>query len=375
MYTITLSYTIAIISFMVGVMAIWLYSQRRDSREYLLFVLLSFALVLFSWTAGVLQSLYNDPEAAFVFKSWGMCGPIFTVGLILDFTLVLVKVNKRMLVLLTYCICAILSLMAIFDLYFFQHEIVYYDLAFTHLMFASNKLGLGFSILSVIAPFVFAYCLFLLRAASRSGIKHLWPILAGILLLYVSSGYDILWLHQIIVKNIFPSLEYGYLAFIFSVCATFFLRFLEKNQQLRDVEEKVTLNQKHKTILQAQTSKPILENRDGKTLQDKDVFLKKIIAIVETNRSDKTFGVAQLAEQMGISQVHLNRNLQFYTGQSARAFLRTNRLEHAASLLTVTSYLVSEIAGKVGIKNVSHFNRVFKEHFGVSPSAYRKQNS
>jgi AraC-like DNA-binding protein len=49
------------------------------------------------------------------------------------------------------------------------------------------------------------------------------------------------------------------------------------------------------------------------------------------------------------------------------------RLKQAAHWLRETDGNVSEIAYASGFKTVPHFTRRFKEHFGATPAAYRKQ--
>ena len=44
----------------------------------------------------------------------------------------------------------------------------------------------------------------------------------------------------------------------------------------------------------------------------------------------------------------------------------------AASLLKSTDMQISEIALKAGYPDNQYFSRAFKQHFGQSPSAYRK---
>lgn len=53
-------------------------------------------------------------------------------------------------------------------------------------------------------------------------------------------------------------------------------------------------------------------------------------------------------------------------------WLIQRRLEHAASLLRNSSLNVTEVVFESGFANVSHFSRVFKARFGVSPAAYRQ---
>lgn len=53
------------------------------------------------------------------------------------------------------------------------------------------------------------------------------------------------------------------------------------------------------------------------------------------------------------------------------AYLLSYRLDVAKHLLETTDDSVTQIAVKVGIDNISYFNRVFKKHCGVTPTAYR----
>jgi AraC-like DNA-binding protein len=55
-------------------------------------------------------------------------------------------------------------------------------------------------------------------------------------------------------------------------------------------------------------------------------------------------------------------------------WLLQRRLEHAESLLSNGDKQVNEIADECGFESQTHFNRVFKQRFGVAPLQYRSQN-
>lgn len=52
-------------------------------------------------------------------------------------------------------------------------------------------------------------------------------------------------------------------------------------------------------------------------------------------------------------------------------WLRNKRLEYAASLLLASDLDVKEVVYESGFNNSSHFNRVFKEKYGLAPNQYR----
>lgn len=56
-------------------------------------------------------------------------------------------------------------------------------------------------------------------------------------------------------------------------------------------------------------------------------------------------------------------------------WLTQKRLEYAKHLLDTDNRNVTEITNDSGFETVSHFSRVFKEKFGLSPLQYRKQMS
>lgn len=80
-------------------------------------------------------------------------------------------------------------------------------------------------------------------------------------------------------------------------------------------------------------------------------------------------GVDQLAESVHTSTRTLERAFLAEAGTTLRRWRIRNRLEAAAILLrTATS--VEAVAHRVGYADVSAFRRVFKAHFGTTPSGY-----
>lgn len=62
------------------------------------------------------------------------------------------------------------------------------------------------------------------------------------------------------------------------------------------------------------------------------------------------------------------------TGQSWHIYVQQLRLNHARQLLRETDKSIAAIIFESGFDDVSHFYRVFKHVFGVSPHAYRKDH-
>lgn len=103
-----------------------------------------------------------------------------------------------------------------------------------------------------------------------------------------------------------------------------------------------------------------------------ELFLKRVMAIVDEHLSDADFGVQAFAQKVRLSRVQLHRKLKALTDQSASEFIRIMRLRAAARLLEQGKYTVTEIAYEVGFNNLSYFAKCFQEQFGVLPSEYKK---
>ncbi|HUQ65650.1 MAG TPA: AraC family transcriptional regulator [Flavitalea sp.] len=81
---------------------------------------------------------------------------------------------------------------------------------------------------------------------------------------------------------------------------------------------------------------------------------------------------ARLAQR---SVTTFKRDFFHYYKMTPGKWLTIKRLNHATLLLNTTHKNVYEIASDSGFENVTHFDRVFKENYDVSPSQYRKRNS
>lgn len=67
------------------------------------------------------------------------------------------------------------------------------------------------------------------------------------------------------------------------------------------------------------------------------------------------------------------REFQAHYKESPGKWLLQRRLDHSSKLLLNSQLNVTEVALESGFEDVSHFSRVFKERFGVSPLAYRQE--
>ena len=66
------------------------------------------------------------------------------------------------------------------------------------------------------------------------------------------------------------------------------------------------------------------------------------------------------------------RDFQTHFEESPGKWLLQKRLDYSAALIRNSKMNMTEIAFESGFEDVSHFSRVFKERFNVSPMSYRQ---
>lgn len=100
-------------------------------------------------------------------------------------------------------------------------------------------------------------------------------------------------------------------------------------------------------------------------------LIAKAVKYVEDNIGRSDLSVEELAQNMGMSRVHLYKKITTLTGKSPIEFIRLLRLKRATQYLTESQLTIAEIAYTLGFNNPKYFSRYFKEEFGILPSEYQ----
>jgi two-component system response regulator YesN len=83
--------------------------------------------------------------------------------------------------------------------------------------------------------------------------------------------------------------------------------------------------------------------------------------------------LAQLAGALEVSESHLSHIFKKETGQTLNGYLTNYRVRQAMRLLGDCRNRVSEVAERVGYRDVTYFSATFKKITGLSPSEYQKR--
>ena len=105
-----------------------------------------------------------------------------------------------------------------------------------------------------------------------------------------------------------------------------------------------------------------------------DVFMPKMLQIIEENLSNRNFTIKVLTDQLNMSQPTLYRKVKQKTGLSIIEVIHGVRMSKAASIIMSGRYSsLTEVAEMVGYDSMISFRKQFVAQFGVLPSKYMEE--
>lgn len=112
--------------------------------------------------------------------------------------------------------------------------------------------------------------------------------------------------------------------------------------------------------------------QNSRQLSQREVYVEQTLALINRTYNEE-IDLNMIANCININKHYMCHCFKEVTGYTIVAYMQRKRMEEAKKLLQSSNESVTHIASRVGIKNGSHFSRQFKEHYGVTPSAYRKK--
>ncbi|WP_160199458.1 helix-turn-helix transcriptional regulator [Pseudomonas plecoglossicida] len=119
----------------------------------------------------------------------------------------------------------------------------------------------------------------------------------------------------------------------------------------------------------------LMLNQQEETKHDSELFTRLKHSICERYQAH-TISPKAIATEIGISTRHLHRVLSA-AGTSFSSILTSTRLEQARRLLaspTQAHLPIGEIAWATGFVDQSHFARLFKAAYGITPTRFRAEH-
>jgi YesN/AraC family two-component response regulator len=101
--------------------------------------------------------------------------------------------------------------------------------------------------------------------------------------------------------------------------------------------------------------------------------LKVVFDFLESHYSEE-IGLKEIAQAVGYSPAYLTHLVRKQTGRSIHAWLIQRRMSAASYLLIETDQSVDEISRSVGYLHVCNFFRQFRQQYGKTPKAWRREN-
>ncbi|MTD41977.1 helix-turn-helix domain-containing protein [Erwinia sp. CPCC 100877] len=101
-------------------------------------------------------------------------------------------------------------------------------------------------------------------------------------------------------------------------------------------------------------------------------LLDTAIKYIEKNYF-KQLSLEKLSKVTNYSPLHLSKLFKAELGINFYEYLTRCRLQNALIELAITTRKVAEISLASGFSDIKSFNSMFKKHFGITPSVYRKQ--
>ncbi|NLR93413.1 hybrid sensor histidine kinase/response regulator transcription factor [Flammeovirga agarivorans] len=108
------------------------------------------------------------------------------------------------------------------------------------------------------------------------------------------------------------------------------------------------------------------------TNKDDAIFIEKFYELIEENLENEDIDMNVFAKGLYLNRTTFFQKVKAITNYTPYELLKVYRLKKAAEFLVQENLPVAEVCVRTGFKNRTHFSRMFKEYYGVSPSKYSK---
>lgn len=113
---------------------------------------------------------------------------------------------------------------------------------------------------------------------------------------------------------------------------------------------------------------------EGDQTAGKDhAFLEKLYSLLAENLDNEELDINSFAKELYLNRTLFYQKVKALTDQTPFELLKAYRLKKATEFLLQKNYSVNEVHAKTGFKSRTHFAKLFKAKYGVSPGKYAEE--
>lgn len=116
----------------------------------------------------------------------------------------------------------------------------------------------------------------------------------------------------------------------------------------------------------------LINNSDTKVNHNNNYY-NQAIQYIQENYSNPDLTITKIAAHIGLTRSYLYKIFIQVSKLSISDTITNIRLNKAVSLIRNSEHSIQEIAYMVGFNSQAYFSKIFKNHFKISPTTYRKQ--
>lgn len=147
--------------------------------------------------------------------------------------------------------------------------------------------------------------------------------------------------------------------------------FMENNQAAQGLFVDFVLKELVIRILQTQARHVLMRQHQQHAHHHR---LSSVISYVEAHIHEE-LRIEKLCQVAGMSKSSFYRYFQQSFGLAPNEYVLMRKMEWAKKLLAKPDKNVSDVCFELGFNSLQYFNRAFRSHTGLAPSAYRRQVS
>lgn len=104
-------------------------------------------------------------------------------------------------------------------------------------------------------------------------------------------------------------------------------------------------------------------------------FMEQLYQYMENHLSDGELKLDELLKEVGMSRTKFFAKIKSLTGETPNSFFKHYKLNKAVEMILQGEDKLSTIAYMTGFSSPGHFTTSFKQHFGMTPTEYIKNNN